>query len=373
LHEAARTWLPTAISESGNKSTLAGNAKMRRSFFVLSLLVVGSLLGGCNSRPGGNARTDGAGESAEGKKTVAFITNQIADFWKIAEAGCMDAQKVFDVQVDVRMPAEATAVEQKRIVEDLLTSGVDAIAISPIDAENQVEFLDEVAEKVPLITHDSDAPQSNRLMYIGMDNYAAGRMCGQLVKEALPEGGQVVLFIGRLEQDNSKHRRQGVIDELLDRPHDRSRFDPVEEPIEGEKYTILATLTDQGKQERAKEKAADAINTYPEMNAMVGLFEYNPPACYQALKQAGKLGQIQLIGFDENNVTLQAIKDGECIGTIVQNPYEYGYRSVQVLSALLKGDKSVVPDSKFVDIAPRKITRENVDEFWADLTAKKGG
>ena len=61
-------------------------------------------------------------------------------------------------------------------------------------------------------------------MYIGMDNYKAGRMCGELVKEALPDGGNVMLFIGRLEQDNSKYRRQGVIDELLDRDRDAQYY-----------------------------------------------------------------------------------------------------------------------------------------------------
>ncbi len=85
------------------------------------------------------------------------------------------------------MPSQATAVEQKRIIEDLLTSGVQAIAISPIDADNQIEWMNEIASKVPLITHDSDSPKSNRLFYIGMDNYAAGRACGELVKKALPE------------------------------------------------------------------------------------------------------------------------------------------------------------------------------------------
>jgi ribose transport system substrate-binding protein len=106
---------------------------------------------------------------------------------------------------------------------------------------------------------------------------------------------------------------------------------------------------------------------------MVGLFEYNPPACYQALKQADQLGKIQLIGFDENEVTLQAIKDGYCIGTVVQNPYEYGYQSVRVLASLIKGDESVIPENKFIDIKARRIDKSNVDSYWADLNAKKGG
>ncbi|NIL97439.1 MAG: substrate-binding domain-containing protein [Planctomycetales bacterium] len=332
--------------------------------------------GGCSSEPPPPVASD-TGEAevpaVDEARTIAFVTNQIADFWNIAKAGCQDAAKDFGLEVEVKMPPEATVVEQKRIVEDLLTAGVDAIAISPLDADNQTDFLNKVAEKVPLITHDSDAPNCNRLMYIGMDNYKAGRMCGELVKEALPEGGKVMIFIGRLEQTNSKYRRQGVIDELLDRPEDPSRFDPVDQPIEGEKYTILGTITDQGKHEVAKEKAADAINTYPEMQAMVGLFEYNPPAIYQALSQAEKLGQIKLIGFDENDLTLQAIKDGDCTGTVVQDPYQYGYRSVEKLVEYLKDGEAAIPDDKYVDIPPRKITQENVDEFWADLRAKKGG
>jgi len=312
--------------------------------------------------------------------SVAFVTNQIADFWQIAKAGCEDAQKDFDIQVEVRMPSQATAVEQKRIVEDLITAGIDAIAISPLDADNQIGWLNGIGERVPLITHDSDAPASERLMYIGMDNYAAGRMCGELAKMALPEGGEVMLFIGRLEQDNSKYRRQGVIDVLLDRDRTMadyrsksSTWDPDDKAIKGDKYTILGTLTDQGKPEVAQAKAEDAINTYPGMDAMIGLFEYNPPACYQALSKAGKLGQVKLVGFDENDTTLRAIKDGTCIGTVVQNPYMYGYESVRVLKALLQGDTSVIPESKFIDIAPRMIVKGNVDEYWADLRAKKGG
>lgn len=164
------------------------------------------------------------------KPTVAYVTNGIASFWVIAEAGARKAAAEFDVDLLVRMPPDGIT-DQKRMIEELLTLGVDGMAVSPIDPANQTELLNLAAEKTNLITHDSDAPDCNRIAYVGMSNYDAGRMCGELVKEAMPEGGSVMIFVGRIEQDNARLRRQGLIDELLNRSHDPSRFDPPDQVI----------------------------------------------------------------------------------------------------------------------------------------------
>ena len=155
------------------------------------------------------------------KPRIAYITNGVDPFWTIAEKGALDAAGKYNVDVNVIMPKDAG--DQKQKIEDLLTRGIDGIAISPIDAENQTPLINQAATKTKVITHDSDAPKANRLLYIGMSNYDAGRMCGQLVKEAIPNGGKVAIFVGRLEQDNARLRRQGVIDELLDRPRPQTQ------------------------------------------------------------------------------------------------------------------------------------------------------
>ena len=80
---------------------------------------------------------------------------------------------------------------------------------------NQVETINKAAAQTNLITADADAPQTNRLMYVGMDNYPAGLMCGKTLRDAMPDGGTMMIFIGRLDQDNAKRRRQGFIDCLL--------------------------------------------------------------------------------------------------------------------------------------------------------------
>ncbi len=331
-----------------------------RTFLGVFLPFVGLfLLGGCrdSSEPGGGA-----------SPRYAFITNGVAEFWTIAEAGAKQAGKDLGVEVGVFMPGSLT--DQKQMLEDAAARGYAGVAVSPIDPANQTGMLDQVAAATKLVTHDSDAPDSARLAYIGMDNYTAGRLCGQLVKEALPQGGEVMILVGRMEQDNSRKRRQGVIDELLGRSEDASRFDPPSGVIEGEGFKILGTLTDAFDFAKAKANAEDALSRHPEIDAMIGLFAYNPPAILQALEQAGKLNVVKVIGFDEDEATLAGIQAGTVHGTVVQNPYEYGYQSVKVLHGLASGGEA--PTDPFIHIPGRQIRKDNVEAFWADLRAKVG-
>ena len=302
---------------------------------------------------------------------VAFVTNGVASFWTIAGAGVQAAAKEFGVDAQTLMPAEGIS-DQKRMIEDLLTRGIDGIAVSPIDPSNQTELLNQAAKRAKLITHDSDAPQSDRLLYIGMDNYKAGRMCGELVREAMPKGGTVMIFIGRLEQDNSKRRRQGTIDAILDRPEDSSRSDGPNDVLEGNGFKIVGTLTDQFDRAKGKANAEDALSKYPDLGCMVGLFAYNPPLILEALEQSKKLGAVKVVAFDEDDATLDGIAKGTVHGTVVQNPYLYGYKSVEILKGFLS-QPPVVPSEKFIDIPARKIRKDNVSEFRADLKSKLEG
>ncbi|MCA9013955.1 MAG: sugar-binding protein [Planctomycetaceae bacterium] len=343
---------------------------IRNSSLFTTLLSISLLFTGCNQQKGNESAVTSNAKSAE-KNDVAFVTNGIASFWVIAQKGAEKAGEDLGVNVEVRMPPQGVT-DQKRMVQELLAQGIDGIAISPIDPDNQNDLLQEIADNSILVTQDSDAPDSPRQCYIGMDNYAAGRMCGELVKNALPKGGEIMLFVGRLGQANAKLRRQGVIDELMDRSHDNTRYDEPGKVIKNEKYTILDTRLDDFDFPQAKANAQDAIANNPNLKCMVGLFAYNPPLCLEAIRDAGKLNEIKVVSFDEDETSLQGIIDGTVEGTVVQNPYQYGYESVRVLNALANGDKSVVPENKIIHIPARKITKDNVKEFWAELKSLVG-
>jgi len=336
---------------------------------VLSLLLLGA--SACN-KPAEQSAPEAGGDSktATGKKKkLAYVTNGVDPFWNTASAGVRAAEKEFGVECEVLMPPKGAA-DQKRMIEGLLARGVDGVAISPIDAKNQVDLINEVAAHCPVITHDSDAPGSKRLCFVGMDNYKAGRAAGKLVKEALPNGGKVMIFVGRLEQLNAQQRRQGVIDELLDRPMqalDKVNYDPPGKLLSGGKYTVVDTRTDNFDYARAKANAQDAMASMPDLACMVGLFAYNAPLCLEAVKEAGNLGKIKIVSFDEADAVIQGIIDGHVYGTVSQQPYYYGYESVRILSGLAKGDKSVLPPGGFFEVPIVEVRKANVEKFWADL------
>lgn len=309
--------------------------------------------------------------SSSKQAEFAFVTNGVASFWDIAKVGAEKAGADLGVKVSVLMPASGV-VDQKQMIEDTLIRGMDGIAVSPIDPDNQLEILNKAAAATKLITVDADAPKAKRLMYLGMDNYKAGRMAGKLVKEALPDGGSVAIFVGRIEQDNARLRRQGLIDELLDRSEDASRFDPPGDVIEGGKYKILGTLIDQFDRAKAKTYVEDTLTRTPDVGCMVGLFAYNPPIILEALGRMNHLGKVKVVAFDEADETLAGIRNGHVHGTVVQNPYEYGYQSIKLLKAIAEGDASAIPPSGFIDIPARTIRKDEVDAFQADLNAKLG-
>jgi ribose transport system substrate-binding protein len=160
----------------------------------------------------GDLELDGSG------LRVGYITNSVDPFWIWADFGCKRAAEQFGTRVEVQMPSAGSVEEQKRFLESNAAANFDGVAISPIDPDNQVEMIDRAAAVMPLICHDSDAPASQRLFYLGTSNYMAGRAAGKLIKQAVPEGGKVMLFVGKMEVLNAQERSQGIIDELADKP-----------------------------------------------------------------------------------------------------------------------------------------------------------
>lgn len=305
---------------------------------------------------GNNATGSNNASLATGNLKLAFVTNNASDYWTIARKGVEKADgELADVSVEFKLPGEGTAAEQKRIIDDLVSTGIQGIAMSPVDPDNQTQLINDTAKKALVITQDSDAPSSDRSLYIGTDNVAAGRQAGELVKEALPNGGKIMVFVGKSDARNAAERYQGL-----------------KEALQGSKVEIIDLRTDDTDRARAKTNAADTLVKYADVSALVGLWSYNGPAILNAVKDANKVGQVKIICFDEEDETLAGVKEGAIFATVVQQPYEFGYQSVILMSKILKGDKSVIPANKQINVPTLVIKKDTVEEFTKKINALRG-
>ena len=318
---------------------------LRLASSALACVLALGLLSACSS-----------GREASRKRALAYVTNNASDFWTIARKGCEKADaELPDAEVEFRIPADGTAAEQRRIVDDLLAKGTDGIAISPVDPANQTQMINDAAARALVVTHDSDAPASERACYVGTDNVAAGRQAGSLIREALPAGGKTMVFVGKIDAQNARERFQGIQETLA-----RSNVE------------ILDVRTDDTDRVRAKTNVSDTLVRYPDVACLVGLWSYNGPAILNAVRDAGRTGRVKIVCFDEEDETLAGIKDGAIYATVVQQPYEFGYQAVKVMAAILRGDRSMIPADKKIIIPTLVVKQGNVDEFTARINRLRG-
>ena len=290
------------------------------------------------------------------KKTLAIVVNGASDFWKAAEAGVKKAQgELPNYTLVFKYPEQSSAAIQTRMMDDLVAAGVAGIMVSAVDPKTMGDALNRVGGQVALFTTDSDAPNSKRIVYIGSSNVDAGKQAGQLMLKALPNGGKCMGFVGLPGADNARERIEGV-----------------KETIKGSKIELVDVRADDIDQTRAKRNVEDTITARPEINCMVGFYSYNTPRIYEALKEAGKIGKVTIIGFDEDPITLGGVKEGTIVGTVVQQPYEWGYQGMKDLAKYLEGDKSFIPANHLIIVPTKIIDKSNVDAFWTELKARQG-
>ena len=310
---------------------------MKKTTPLLLALCVAALLQGCDK---GNQPTNATPQK---KLRLGFVANNANDYWSILRVGCDFAvSELGDVDLIFRTPKDHTAAAQQEIISQMIADGLDGIAVSPIDAEKQTESLNSIPTSVLLICADSDAPKSRRLCYIGTDNVAAGKQAAELLKAALPQGGKIVLFVGYPNAQNVAERVEGIKTSLA-----------------GSSLEIVETLADEQKVPVAQKNAEDVLVKYPDLAGMVGLNSYTGPAIFQAVRSAGKAGQVKIVCFDEESDTLAGIAAGDIYGTVGQKPFWIGRKTISGMRNYLRGDKTQLATGG-IFVPTRVVTKDNV-------------
>ena len=276
-------------------------------------------------------------------------------YFDLARDGCMaEAKKLGDVKCTYTGPVNQDAAAQVQTIEDLITRHVDGIAISVAD-EGSVQRVIARARQagIPVITFDSDAPNSARQAYVGTDNLALGKLlAGQLIK-AHPTPGTYAMISGGPAAANLAQRVDGV----------RAVLNAA-----GWKEVSGSPTFCNDDSALGMQQMNDLASANPNLSALVlvggwPLFTENAfTAFYTAHKPAIDSGKFTIVSADTLPAELDEVNKGQVAALIGQQPYAMGAKAMDILLALSQGK----PEAQIQYVGLDVVTKQNVAQFMTN-------
>ena len=300
---------------------------MKRTYLLtaIAIMLVMAVAIGCGQQtaaPTAEGPTAGAPESL----TIAWIPKALNNpVFEIGRDGAMlkaeELTKETGVQVTVDYVGSVAsdAAEQTQVVEDVIAKGVDAIGIScndPTACEDPINKA--VAAGIPVMTWDSDSPESDRFTYLGVDNYEGGKAAAELLVKFMGEEGKVALLTGVPGAFNLEERIRGFEDGLADYPN----------------IEIVSTVYCNDDINLGVQVVEETMQAYPDLDGwfFVGLWpllaDYGSMPLWE---DAALNNDLVTISFDTLPVELQFLKDGYLQGLVGQKYWGWGYDTVQMI------------------------------------------
>lgn len=314
--------------------------------FCAAVMLVVAGCGGDDEEPAGTP----AGQGASDKKVkVGFIPKSFESaFWQASRTGAEAAAKEdpnIELMVDAA-PSESAVEEQIAIVEDMLTQGIEALAIAPSAPDQLLPVLQRVIdEDIPVVIVDSDIPDlTGKTAFVGTNNEVAGGTGAEYFKKALPDGGKIGVVDGT-----------AGIQALID------RINGFKKGIEGANIDIAQTVRAEG---CTRDNGVTAVENLLTANKdLDGIFlACGEPAVggLRAVEGAGlRPDDLVYVGFDATEDEITAIAAGDEDGSVAQFPEKMGSESVKAAVATARG----MTVEKVIDTGSEVVTEDNVAEF----------
>lgn len=335
--------------------------KRHYGLWLLAASLFAVLVAGCARR--NESETDQT-QADKTKLRIVLITNGNSPFWDPMEVGMRRAAEQLGCEAISRRPTTDSPALQRQIIEEYQAQKVDGIGISVIESDTIGPVIDELMNSgIRVLTFDSDAANSKRIAYIGTNNFEAGKAAGEAAKQLLPQGGKVYGFVGNQNAPNARERIAGF-----------------KEAVKGTNIVLVDVFDDNKDPAKARANVENVLQAHKDVKMLLGLFSYNGPQIAAAAKEAGVRDRVKILCFDTEPETINHLKRGEIDATVVQKPYEFGYRSVQLLYKIITlGDvqKALqefeaesgyrVGPGNVIDTGVEIITPQNIDEHLKRL------
>ena len=302
----------------------------------LAALALATLILGC-----------GEGRAADGRPRIAVIPKGTThEFWKTVHAGALAAGEALDVEVVWKGPLrEDDRDSQIKVIEAFIGRGIDGIVLAPLDETALAPVAREAdAEGIPVVVFDSDLAWDGRVSYVATDNYRGGAMAAREMGGLLAGKGKIVV-LRYVEGSASTMRREAGFLETI-----RDEFPEIE--IASDNQYTGATP------EGAYKVAENLLVSHPDLE---GVFCPCEPVVFgmlRALQDAGRAGEVRLVGFDATDKLVQGLRDGEIDALVLQNPFAMGDLGVRAVVDHLNG----VTVQPRIDTGVVVATAANLDE-----------
>ena len=260
-------------------------------------------------------------------------------FWALVEQGAMEAGAAYGVEVTVGAPPQESDIPgQIALVEDAIAQGAAGIAIAPTDpAGLQASIQAAIDAGVKVVWIDS-AGSNEGVTYIGTDDVVGAAYAGQFLCENIPAGGKVAILQGIITTSTGLARAEGAKAAMTECGLDLVAEVPAE--------------WDRGKGLAATE---DILTQHPDLAGLFGSNDEMALGAVEALRVAGLLEQVVVVGYDADPDAREAVVAGDMEATIAQNPVNMGYFGVESLIKLINGE-TLEPT---IDTGVELITAEN--------------
>jgi ribose transport system substrate-binding protein len=331
------------------------------------------LLGGCN-RPSANV-----------KYRIAVIPKGLThEFWQSIHRGAERAAADLSAEgvstaIDWDGPQkESDAREQINLVNLKIGAGINGLVLAPQDSKRMVDCVTQAVDRgVPVVIIDSGLdPEALKarpnliVKYVATNNYNGGRLAAQRLLEVLSKDGKttpnLVLFRYAVGSESTEQREQGFLDYIE------------EQKKAGQSITLLSTDQYAGATvDEAKKNAGPLLIAHRDkMDGLFAVNESSATGTLIALRSQGLNGKVRYVTFDSSEPLLQAIREGDVDGTVVQDPYRMGYLGVWTLVKHLEGF-DVSAGGMDLSTGEYVVTKDNLDTektrelFVPELQAKR--
>ncbi|MGD2295718.1 MAG: substrate-binding domain-containing protein [Candidatus Aminicenantes bacterium] len=267
------------------------------------------------------------------------------EFWKSIHAGAVKASRELGVEIIWKGPQkEDDRAQQIMVVEVFINRGVDGIVLAPLDDRALCRPVqDAVRENIPVVIIDSALQGEDHISFVATDNTKGGVLAARRLGKLL--GGKGGIFLIRYQEGSASttKRENGFLDTIT------SEFPDISLLIQ-DQYTGATTET-------AYQLAENLLGRFPEVDGIFCPNESSTFGTLRAVQESGLAGKIKFVGFDSSPKLIQALRDGQLHGLVLQDPMKMGYLGVKQMTLHLRGHTI----ENRIDTGVYLATRENMD------------